>query len=292
VKPFLESAGDRFLGMRERFGRLPRAAQRASLPVVVLLLGWVDFLTGYEIQFFAVYILAVSFYAYCLGFASSLLCSLLCTASFLVTDLLGGHLYSHPLIPAWNAAIRLATFSFIGFILDRLRRDLERELHLARTDPLTGVPNRKSFYESLERARARALETGGPISVGYLDLDGFKRLNDQCGHDAGDEALKSAAAALRGALRAGDHFARVGGDEFAFFFPDAGSETAGEVARRLTEALRQAARALPVPVDCSVGVVTFAAPREAAAALVRRADELMYRVKRGGGGRFAQESVP
>lgn len=159
------------------------------------------------------------------------------------------------------------------------RKELER---LAVTDELTGLANRRRFRERAEDELARAQRYGRPLALVVMDLDGFKRINDQMGHQAGDEALQAAAVIGAGRVRQSDLLARVGGDEFALLLP----ETELGPALALAERLRQAVEAEPVATSrgparlgLSLGVAGLTGPpggRESLDDLLRRADEAMY----------------
>lgn len=150
---------------------------------------------------------------------------------------------------------------------------------LALTDPLTGLANRRALFEALRRELASALRQERPLTVLMLDLDGFKGVNDRHGHEEGDRVLELAATALRQALRASDLPVRMGGDEFAALLPGADLPTAREVGQRLFAAF-DGLRG-PHAVTMSVGVASFspAHPQEPEA-LLRQADEAMYRAKK------------
>jgi len=152
-----------------------------------------------------------------------------------------------------------------------VRADLIARLdEAAQSDPLTGLPNRRASTAQLERHLAHAKRTGAPLSVAVLDVDGLKALNDREGHEAGDALLRAAADAWRGALRREDHLARVGGDEFVLLLPDTDLEEAGRAAERL--------RSTAPKVSVSIGLAQWRRG-ETPAALLARADELMYRDK-------------
>ena len=151
---------------------------------------------------------------------------------------------------------------------------LYREVgRLARTDSLTGAPNRRAWDEELPRELARAARSRRPLCVALLDLDHFKDYNDRHGHQAGDRFLKEAAAAWQAAVRKTDLVARYGGEEFAILLPDCGLDSAMEIADRLRTAQPEG--------TCSLGVAQWDG-REETTALVARADRALYAAKDAG----------
>jgi diguanylate cyclase (GGDEF)-like protein len=157
---------------------------------------------------------------------------------------------------------------------------LEQVQRLAATDGLTKIANRRTFESTLEREVARATRSAEHLSLVMLDIDHFKRLNDEHGHQAGDEVLRNVAAALSCECRDFDTAARYGGEEFAVVLPGCGPDEA----RLIAERLRQAVAAAPavVAITASAGVATYPAHAGDADTLVRAADDALYQSKRGG----------
>ena len=151
---------------------------------------------------------------------------------------------------------------------------LDRLEVLARTDELTGLPNRRAWDATIREAVAEASRFGGHLCVGVVDLDRFKEFNDRHGHQAGDRMLKSAAAAWRDALREGDSLARYGGEEFAVALPGCTLELAEAVLERLRSLT-------PAELTCSVGLALWDG-EESDFELVARADQALYDAKRSG----------
>ena len=167
----------------------------------------------------------------------------------------------------------------------------QRIAELARTDALTGVPNRRRFEEALEQELARSEREASPLSLIFVDLDHFKRVNDDFGHDVGDAVLVAAARFLQSRLRPYDTLARWGGEELVILLP----ETSGEQACAIAERLRAGLASVIVP-SCPRSVTgSFGVARrrggEAASELLRRADEAAYRAKQGGRNRV-ESDVP
>ena len=158
----------------------------------------------------------------------------------------------------------------------RLREPAEG---LALLDPLTGLPNRRAFDARLGEEVARAARTGRPLSLVLLDLDHFKRVNDEHGHPAGDAVLVEASRRLTTAARPGDALARVGGEEFAWLLPEAGAEEAVAAADRARSAVSERAFAEDLHVTASAGVCELEAAGGCGAALYRLADEALYSAK-------------
>jgi len=178
-------------------------------------------------------------------------------------------------VEALSRAIRFA----------RVRRRAELRLaRLAYSDPLTDLPNRAAFAERLNRALAQARRLGTKLGVMYIDLDGFKAVNDVHGHDAGDALLQEVAERIRRCVRDYDVVARLGGDEFAVLTVTLSDGSLEVAAERIA-----LARALPVELDAgavrvtaSIGVAGFPESASAATDLLKLADEAMYRAKRAG----------
>jgi diguanylate cyclase (GGDEF)-like protein/PAS domain S-box-containing protein len=177
--------------------------------------------------------------------------------------------------------------SMVVIALDMsLVRDLHAQLESqAVTDALTGLPNRRGFNQALTLAISRAERNGKCLAVLYLDLDGFKRINDSLGHSAGDEVLKQVAEKLRQCLRPQDVLARMGGDEFTALLDALDHpEDAARVAEKLIErvSVRQKVEGIDVTLGVSIGVATYPEGGGDGDGLLRAADMAMYEAKRAG----------
>ena len=174
---------------------------------------------------------------------------------------------------------------FVGNDISRRKR-AERELeHLALYDELTGLPNRKLFFDRLEQSLAQSRRTRTNFAVLYLDMDGFKAINDTQGHQAGDTVLRETASRISRSLRESDTAARLGGDEFVVLCGELyGGDGAQRVARKLDEAIR---RPIPlgtggeVSVGVSIGIAMHPRDGDSLDALMGAADRRMYKRKRG-----------
>jgi diguanylate cyclase (GGDEF)-like protein/PAS domain S-box-containing protein len=177
-----------------------------------------------------------------------------------------------------------AICSQIGQFMARKQAE-ERVQHLAHYDELTGLPNRNMFHERLSQAFSQAQRHDKPLAVLFIDLDGFKIINDTLGHDAGDRVLKEVAGRLRGCLRESDTVGRLGGDEFVVLveeFPQPVHVAA--VAQKILTAV-----GAPFPLEgrefhvtASIGISTYPEDGRDVAALLKNADAAMYRAKEQG----------
>lgn len=169
----------------------------------------------------------------------------------------------------------------VGQELAAMSEQVARLSRLACLDAVTGLPNGHVLeLEALPRAVQDCSEMLRPLTVAYIDLDGFKAVNDRLGHDAGDEMLRGAAAAMESALRRGTDraYRRYAGDEFVVLLPGADEERAGLILAQVLAALNRAS------VRASIGGVVMPQARGVAPRrLLLHADEVMRTVKRGGG---------
>jgi diguanylate cyclase (GGDEF)-like protein/PAS domain S-box-containing protein len=187
---------------------------------------------------------------------------------------------------------------FGGIVRDiRERKRLERErdllverlAHLALADELTGLPNRRAFFDALERLVAAMQRRGSHAAVAILDIDEFKRINDTFGHAAGDEVLRTVARVCARNLRQEDVIARIGGDEFAVQLPDLTAAEAAEIVERVRARLEET----PIAVGGRMVTVTVSAgvseidPAAATMVSIMRADALLYEAKCAGRNRVA-----
>jgi diguanylate cyclase (GGDEF)-like protein len=162
---------------------------------------------------------------------------------------------------------------------------------LAETDPLTGIPNRREATARVEREMQRSLRYGGPLALLLFDLDGFKGVNDRFGHEAGDRALRRAAALALGTLRSTDVCGRWGGEEFLIALPGVGLEGGRDAAERLRRALESEHAEGEAQLTASFGVTAFARG-DTLESMVRRADAALYEAKRRGRNRVEAAPPP
>ncbi len=180
---------------------------------------------------------------------------------------------------------RLRVHMQIKILQDELRRSNQLLLELAQTDPLTRLCNRRHLYEKLEVEINRCIRGGNPIALIMADIDHFKRINDQYGHQAGDEALLRVSDLLLEELRTYDLAARYGGEEFCLVLPETDLNAAIEVAERIrhkAELMKFAAPMNEETLTISFGVATFEDKEGTIDELIRLADDALYLAKNSG----------
>ncbi|MCX6556350.1 MAG: diguanylate cyclase [Candidatus Aminicenantes bacterium] len=244
--------------------------------------GILDFLTGYELAFSLFYLIPVSIVAWYAGQRLGIVAAVLSAFVWLVADVLAGSLYSSPFIYTWNTFIRFSFFVITVFLLANLRKALDSEKELARTDYLTGVVNSRFFYDLVQIENDRLQRHERPFTIAYIDLDNFKSLNDQFGHSVGDRVLHTVANSAKRSLRKTDVVARLGGDEFVLLLPETDEKSARVVLAKIHTCLLKEMRQSHWPITFSIGVLTCHAAPPTPDYLVRMADELMYTVKHEG----------
>lgn len=259
-------------------------ARRVSLlcALILIVTGIADYLTGYEIAFSLFYLAPVGIAAWCLSRATAIFVAMVAAFIWLLVDHMSDYTYSHPAIAYWNSAVRLSFFAITAYLISTIRLLLETQTSLAQLDALTGLMNGRRFAQACSSVFDLSRRHGHITTLGYIDIDGFKGVNDSLGHTIGDEVLKAVGSTLAKRLRGSDLGARLGGDEFAILLP----ETAMPGARSFFTELRTELVNLAVcnkwPIGFSIGVAVFLSPPESSNEAVREADELMYKVKRSG----------
>jgi len=179
---------------------------------------------------------------------------------------------------------------------DRLRHSLQLSLEMAITDQLTGLFNRRYMSRHLNTLISNAGATGKPVSFLILDIDFFKKINDSYGHDVGDDVLREFASRVSHNVRGIDLACRYGGEEFVVVMPDTDMTFAYMVAERLRQSVADIPFKIGVPpgqitVTISIGVTASEGTADTAEALLRRADQALYRAKRDGRNRVVADAA-
>lgn len=270
------------MGKMERLEKFPPVTLVVFALIQLAGVALVDLFTGRDLSFSIFYLAPISMIAWTMGRTPGFVIAGVAAILWFAIDLRDAGRYSASLAPAWNAAVRLGFFIIVSGTLASLRKAHDHERILARRDNLTGLLNSRAFFAEVGRELERTRRFGRPVTMAYMDLDHFKKVNDTFGHLVGDELLKIVAETMQSSLRASDLTARLGGDEFALFLPETGEERAREAVDRLRAMILERMRERDWPVTLSIGAATFPRPSTDVETLVRFVDHLMYEVKSSG----------
>jgi diguanylate cyclase (GGDEF)-like protein len=245
-------------------------------------LGVTDYLTGREMDLSFLYLVPITAVTLAAGRGAGMATSILSAGAWLWADLAGGQQYSTWLYPAWNAVVRGAYFVVHTLLLSRLTSALQREKEISGSDALTNALNWRRFTEVARLELDRSRRSRRPFTVAYIDLDNFKQVNDTQGHESGDDLLRILSDGIQGGVRSVDCLGRVGGDEFTLLLPETGYEQAHAVLERVRSGVVADLQRGGWPVTLSVGAITFNVAPSSFESMIKRADDLMYTVKKSG----------
>lgn len=251
----------------------------------VALIGLIDHLSGPDLAFSLFYFAVIVLVSWKTTLPCALAGALAISLVWLAADWFTPGAPSTAIL-LWNAVMRLAVLVGLGIIVYRLKSALGSERALARTDFLTGVLNARAFAEVAAVEISRARRYRRPVTVAYVDLDDFKKVNDRFGHTFGNDVLRNVASTIRHNLRDSDVVSRVGGDEFVVLLPETNRQDAEVVLTKLQAALSGTKLRDDVSITCSVGATVLHPPPPELDAVISLADALMYRAKNAGKNRL------
>ncbi len=275
----------------ERLGRRSPSFLLTLGLLLVVLQGLINYLTGPHLSFELFYLLTVSLAAWLVGRRAGVAMACACALSYFTTEMLLTHFDPRPWLPYVNVATRLGAFLFVAYFVSALRRSIDHERELARTDDLTGLLNRRSFMEAANQEIGRARRFRHPFTVAYMDVDNFKEVNDRHGHSTGDAVLRAVGHAIRANLREIDVIARLGGDEFVILMPETDDAAAQAVVARVRQNIANVIEHGRWPISFSIGVVTWTTPPRTVDYMLKHADATMYAVKNNGKNRVAHQKL-
>lgn len=252
------------------------------IPVLIFVLAWADYETGYEIAFSVFYLLPVTLTAFFFKRGLGIIVAIICSLLWGYINQTAGQTYSSPYILYWNEFTRFAYFAFTVILFCDLHANIHKEQKQAMIDPLTGLYNRRMFYQEISRQLSQLKRHNRTFCVVYIDMDKFKAVNDAFGHATGDKVIEIAADCLKRQTRDNDIVARLGGDEFGIVMPEITAHSAEIVLTRLRDELNTRMKDNGWPVTASMGVSmidTVVGVDE----IIHSADQLMFKVKKTGG---------
>jgi len=273
------------------FRHLPRWFMILSIFVLTGILSVLDWVTGRDVSFLIFYLVPIGLASWYVSSRWGIAVALSCGVVWYMEDVMGREAIPSVFLLTWNLTTKGVFLIVISRLFYRLKLAMDREARTARTDPLTGVANRRVLFDVMEHEIGGMGRNRAPLSLAFVDLDNFKAVNDSMGHDAGDEVLRAVVRGIKSALRGMDLVARVGGDEFVILLPGTNADAAAEVADRVRQAVLDELAAGQWPCNLSMGLITCATPPCDPDELLSRADKLMYQAKKSGKGRTVQESI-
>jgi diguanylate cyclase (GGDEF)-like protein len=246
------------------------------------IIGFVDYYIPPEISVAIFYLVPIGIATWVADKCAGIAISVISAITNLIVNQKSNIHYLHPVVPYWNTIVILVFFLFTNYLLTQQKIILRNLEKLARTDALTGLTNRLFFLDLANIEVHRSLRHREPLSIAYFDIDNFKTINDQFGHNVGDRLLCSVADTAKNNLRKIDIIARLGGDEFAILLPRTGYDAANIVLHRLKNTLLASMEQQNWPVTFSIGAITFITPPTSVSKMMEQADDLMYSAKKKG----------
>ncbi|MEC4985635.1 MAG: GGDEF domain-containing protein [Oscillatoria sp. PMC 1068.18] len=268
-----------------------------SLGIIqLLLIGMIDYLVVNHVSLAIFYLLPIIFTTWFWNQSAGMVMSFLSAIAWLNAYYAEEFcLTLNPSIPYWNAFVRLGFFIIITYLLAKQKRAYNREKNFARSDSLTGTANRRFLFEMFEDEIKRNYRYRNPLTLAYLDVNNFKKVNDRYGHNKGDQLLCLIGTVLIRETRDTDVVARMGGDEFALLLTETNYESGKKALSRILSKLIEAVQIQSFSVGFSLGAVTLATPPEStdvahlAQEILKQADMLMYAAKESGKNQIEHE---
>jgi diguanylate cyclase (GGDEF)-like protein len=267
-------------------------SSRSSVTVIFIsltllaLLGWLDYLTG-DYSLIVFYLIPVSMAAWFVNRSSGVLfCLLALVTRFSVNEASTSFSARNTTLHYWNECIELLFLLIMSLLFSALKKNLDSEKILANSDPLTGALNRRAFFDITEYELNRSHRYEHATTIAYIDLDNFKGINDRLGHAVGDRLLIAVTKTITSNIRSTDILSRFGGDEFVILLPETPADAAAAFLEKIQNQLNQAMAANNWPVSFSIGAVTYPTAPPGVDEVIRKADMLMYEVKRTGKNRL------
>jgi diguanylate cyclase (GGDEF)-like protein len=254
----------------------------AAAVLWVLGIGLIDARTDVRIHLAPLYLPAVFLITWFATFRAAMSVCVVTTVTWAIANRLNHNPAMSDGYFVWNVSVIFFAYACFALIVGALRTQTSR----ASRDPLTHLANRRTVDHYLRRETARSRRMGQPFTVGYIDVDNFKSVNDRYGHDAGDKLLQAVGRILTEHIRPTDLAARLGGDEFAVVLSATGKDSGRKMFEKLRTRLAQEMVAKGWPITFSIGVMTYSSPPLTQRAILKSADELMYIVKQKGKNRL------
>jgi diguanylate cyclase (GGDEF)-like protein len=251
---------------------------------LLLLFGYIDYKVTPETSLSIFYLFPVSLLTWFTDKKVGVMASLLSALAWFFIHYPSSYMENENsiLVYSWNAVVMFSFLFIVSYLLIELRTAKERERESARLDPTTGIANKRLFFE-LARLEVKKVERyRHPLTVVYMDVDDFRKINDTLGRRVGDKLLQTVAETIKTTIRETDIIARMGGDDFVILLPGSGYEPANIVIRRVHKELLHSMQENDWSTTFSIGAATFINPPKSVDDMIQRADHLMYLAKNNG----------
>lgn len=265
--------------LRDHFAVYPRWAIYLIAYVSFVVIVYLDYINGPNFSMGLFYLIPIYFLTWYDGIIPGLLMSCISMAAMIAADLNFNQALTQSVFFDWDRFARFCFLLITTVLLGRLREAYRKELSYSRSDFLTGIANRREFFLIAEQERERASRYNRPLSLAYVDIDGFKQINDRMGHVEGDRVLTDVARVLYSNLRSSDSVARIGGDEFVILLPETDARASRTAVQKLHTLLLELSQERNWPVTFSIGLVTFEELPNSTDEMLSEADRVMYSVK-------------
>ena len=245
---------------------------------LVILLGIIDLQTGLEVQLHFLYVISIALVSWFVNRHTGVYVAILSDVVILAADAVGGRQYSAGWILYWNFLMRGGLFGVIALALSQLRSKFDTLAELAGRDLLTGLPNGRAFYDLTAREMERALGLE-PLSLAFVDIEGFNWINHRFGYATGDQMLCMIAQTIIQNVPRPDLVGRVGGTAFAVLLPNITSEGAGFILEKIQKELKEERRKYAQPVTFFISAIACTKAPRSVAELMNEAESRMTRMK-------------
>jgi diguanylate cyclase (GGDEF)-like protein len=257
---------------------------------LILVLGVIDFFTGFEVAFSLFYLIPIFFITWYVDGKNAVIAGVVSAIVWQFSNFMAGETLSSYWIFAWNAFTRLAVYLLFSFLILELQKLFENNITLSETDFLTKTVNSSAFTEMMNKEIQRNQRYGGDFSLIYIDIDELSKINHKFGHSVGDKLLRKVAETMGSNLRVTDIIGRPGGDEFAIFLPQTSEDQAKIVIQKIQNLLKAEMKKNNWEVTFSIGVITCEAPPDNADNLIEMGYDLMLVAKNNRNGAIQYSS--
>lgn len=248
--------------------------------LLLVAIAWIDAATGLRYDLSIFYLFPIFAMTWFWGMRWGIITMVISIGAWYLADHSGLILTYDQKAIVWNAGVKTGFFLLFLYFLNLIKLQEDRLQRLAGLDALTGLANRRSFYETAYMEIHKSRRFASIFTIVYIDVDDFKKINDTYGHNAGDAVLRVIANTMRQNTRIVDLVTRMGGDEFVILFPETNAEDAKPAVEKIRKMLDQSMQDHHWPVTFSIGVVTFNQPPLSLDVMLEMVDHAMYSVKK------------